>query len=291
MRVNRSGIQLVVGADGLIGRALADGLASKEYHVLETTRRVDYLSENRIFLDLCGNSPKWLPPCPIFAAYLCAGVSSLESCRTKPAHTALVNVHNTVQLATLLAARGTFIVYPSSNLVHDGCLPFRKIDDPVCPQSEYGRQKAEVEKKLLALGERASIVRMTKVIGKDTPLLKGWIQKLRKGKEIHPFSDMAMAPVPLHSVINVLIGVVELRLSGIVQISGERDITYEEAARYIAWRLGVDANLVQPVSSKERGLPREAVPSSTTLDMTRLQKELGIEIPGVWQTLDTVFEP
>jgi dTDP-4-dehydrorhamnose reductase len=201
----------------------------------------------------------------------------------------VVNVQNTVALAKTLAAQGTFVVFPSTNLVYDGTVPFRKADDLVCPRTEYGRQKAEAETQLLSLGDSVAIVRFTKIIGPEMPLFRGWMRALRNGEAIHPFSDMVLAPVPLAFAVEVLRRVGSMRLPGILQVSGEKDITYEQVARYIAQRLGVDSDRVQPLSWRETGLHPEAVPKHTTLDTTRLRVECGMEPPDVWSAVEMVF--
>jgi hypothetical protein len=47
-----------------------------------------------------------------------------------------------------------------TNLVFDGSVPCRNAHDAACPVTEYGRQKAEAEKQLLALGNMAAVVRV-----------------------------------------------------------------------------------------------------------------------------------
>ena len=281
-------VSLVIGADGLMGRALVNYLTHIGKTVLETTRRLDTISERRVFLDLTKDVSDWHPPCQVSVAYLCAAVTLLERCRKEPAQSAMVNVHNTIALAKTLVASGTFVVFPSTNLVYDGSIPFRKADDPVCPLTEYGWQKSEAEKLLLALGDLISVVRFTKVIGPNMPLFKGWIQTLRNNEVIHPFSDMVMAPVPLPFAVDVFRRVAEARLPGIVQVSGERDVTYKQVAYHIAPCISARLDLVQPLRSEEAGLQFEAIPTYTTLDMTRLHTEFGIEPPDVWLAIDSV---
>ena len=288
--MERREVSLVVGADGALGRALADRLRRDGERVLETTRRPGTVSEGRILLDLASDVSGWLPPCQVSVAYLCAAVTSLERCRKEPAMSAAINVHSVVALARNLVAGGTFIIFPSTNLVYDGSLPFRQADDPMCPLTEYGRQKAEAERQLLGLGHLTSIVRFTKILGPDVHLFKGWLKALRMGEIIHPFSDMVLSPVSLPFAVGVLRRIAEARLPGIVQVSGAEDVTYEQVAKHIARYIEASPDLVQSRKAKEAGLQLEAIPSHTTLDMTRLRLEFGIEPPSVWSAVDSVFD-
>jgi len=284
-----SGVSLVIGADGLIGRALVEHLEHVGTPVIETTRRKGELSERKLFLDLAEDISDWYPPSQVSTAYLYAAGSSLRRCRAEPAQTARVNVENTVALAKKLVSNGTFVIFPSTNLVFDGTVPYRNADAPLCPITEYGRQKALAERELLALGNLVSVVRMTKVLEQQIPLFKGWMQSFENCQLIHPFSDMVVAPVSLGLAIRVFDGVASARLPGLLQVSGQQDVTYAQIGRHIAKKMGVDCTLVEAKSWRESGLDLEAVPNHTTLDTSRLRAELGIELMDVWTTIDTML--
>jgi len=282
-------IILVVGADGMIGRVLADHLTCAGIKVWETTHLPDTLSDRRVFLDMTRDVSGWEPPEPITAAVICAAMTSLERCQSHPEESHRFNVRNTLVVAEKLIADGVFLVFLSTSQVYDGSVAFRKANDAICPQTEYGRQKAEVEKRLLALGNLTSVIRFTKIIGPDNSLFNKWIQALQNRQPIHPFSDAVMSPLPLPFAVAVLDRVVKARLPGILQVSGKQDTTYEKVARYIAQRIGASQDLVQPSLSVESGLPRAFFPAHTTLDISRLRAELGLTPPDVWSTLNMML--
>ena len=80
----------------------------------------------------------------------------------------------------------------------------------------------------------------------------------------------------------------ELRLTGIVQVSGEKDVSYEQAGTYLAQRVGAKPSLVRGVTSREAGFQFESLPSHTTLDTIRLSRDCGMKPPGIWPTLDSI---
>lgn len=285
MHSTAAGISLIVGADAQIGRALCETLAADGVTAIGTSRRVP-LAPGRVLLDLAAGPQTWVLPESISAAYLCAGVTLLDECRRDPLGTRQVNVAGTVELAGRLVAAGAFVVFPSSNLVYDGSKSFRSTGDPPCPSTEYGRQKAEAERQLLALGERVAVVRLSKILSPKTPLLTQWRAALEQGRAIQPFSDMVAAPLPMPFVAQSLIRIADLRRPGIFQLSGDRDISYAQIARYLATRLGRNSELIQPVEVGRTSSLVEALPAHTTLDMTRAQRELGLAPPSVWQAID-----
>ena len=165
------------------------------------------------------------------------------------------------------------MVFPSTNLVFDGCEAFRRSDEPVSPRAEYGRQKAAAERGLLGLApEQAAIVRLTKVLDPEDPLLNGWIAALRRGEPVHPFRDKVMAPVSLSSTVKVLLGVAQARLRGISQYSAARDISYVDAALALCRELGIPTPLIEPLDSASAGLRRSSyldTPRSAWINLPR----------------------
>ena len=278
-------ISLIVGADSTIGHALACELSQSGHTVVGTTRRKGDAS--RHFLDLSQKITDWEIPGPVTTAYFCAAVTSLQACREAPEHSAKVNVHNTVALAKRLIDQNAHVVFLSTNLVYNGDAPFVRPDTPVCPQTEYGKQKAEAETLLLSLGSSVSILRLTKVVHPELPLLTTWTHSLNNLEIIHPFSDFVMAPVSLPLAVKAIQALGLVKLPGIMHLSASRDITYEQVGVYLAKRLGVNQDLVQPVRAREVLTDLEAIPSNTTLDTRRLEDTLGFTAPDPWAAIDT----
>jgi len=264
---------LIVGADGGIGSALAQRLPD----ATRTTRRA--ASGNALSLDLAADPEAWQLPDSVSAAFLTAARCSIDDCRSYPVETRLVNVERTVRLAEELTARGTFVVLLSTNQVFDGSVPFRKAGDVTCPITEYGRQKADVERAILGLG--GAVVRLTKVFAGIPPLLRTWAESIRDGRAIEPFADMVFSPVPMATVVEALVACGERREPGIVQVSGDCDISYAEAAMRLASRLGASSGLVRPASAAARGIDPASIPRHTTLDTPIA--------PAVSATLDGLF--
>lgn len=283
------GTALVAGAGGRIGRALVQKLCGTGTAVT-VTRQHPTDTPGALALDLAGDTAGWPTLPPVQVAYLCAAVSSLAACKTAPAVTAQVNVHGTVALAEVLVRQGTFVVFLSTDLVYDGTRPCRRSEEPVCPQTEYGRQKADAEARLATLGDAVAVVRLAKVLEPTVELLRGWIDALRRREAVRPFSDVALAPIPLALAVDALTGVGRRRLPGIVQVSGAEDVTYADVAHCLAYRLRASHDLVRPMRSCDAGIPLEAAPVYATLDTSRLQEELNLRPPSVWTALDALLD-
>ena len=282
-------VYLVIGADGQVGSALVRRLRNAGESVFATTRRPGNVNNNCAYLDLLEPPDDWKCPCPASVAIVCAGITKAQACKDNPLSTGKVNVQGISDLVGNLVAAGAFVIFLSTNQVFDGVTRFQLPESPLAPMTEYGRQKSEVERRLAQCGDSVAIVRFAKILGPDASLIPGWVQSLRSGKPIHPFSDMTMAPIPLSCAVTALALIAQLRLPGIMQLSGQEDISYAEAAWLGAKVLSVDPRLVEPVKAAERGSYIEPIPAHTTLNIDRLKALLGVVPPAVQWTVETAF--
>lgn len=277
---------LVIGTDGMIGSSLMAYLRSTGEFALGSALFPND-NDSRIFpLDLTSDLSMWKPPDDLSFACFCAAMPAIEYCEQNKEETERINVHGTCKLVEKLSGNNVFTVFPSTNLVFDGALPYAKASDPVNPTTEYGKQKVKAENKMLSFGGYTSIVRFTKILGNSANLFLDWISKLKQGEMIKPFSDMVMSPIPLPFAVKVLVLVAQQRLSGILQVSGKEDIKYSDIAFYIADKIGAASNLVKPILSRGTKNYFGSIPKHTTLDTSRLESELGMTPPSVWETID-----
>ncbi len=287
---NKPAINLIVGADSLIGSGLLRDYLSTDNLTIGTSRRSISKRDKRVPLDLNSNISEWRPPGPVKTAYICAGVTSLTACNSDPNATARVNVSAVSELVRKLVDQGAFVVYISTNQVFDGTLPYCMPDMPFSPVTEYGRQKAETELNIRDLGDSVSIVRFTKILGPDYPLFSSWANALRAGKSVQPYSNMYMAPVPLAYAISALRIVGDKRISGTTQISGQTDISYAEAACIGSNVLKTDINLIKPVKVPRSGFSEAVLPFTTTLNTDRAISLFGAEPPDTIETVRAAFQ-
>jgi dTDP-4-dehydrorhamnose reductase len=285
---------LVVGGNSEIGAAVVRRLRHQRQPVLASTRR-QIVEEPALthFLDLAAEPATWHLPRGIAAACLCAAVARLGDCASDPARSRRINVDATVALADRLLAAGGYVLFLSSNQVFDGSRPFVSAAAERCPISEYGRQKAAAEAMLakrMAAGAQVGILRLGKVIPPGMPLLAGWHEALAAGNPVNAFFDMRMAPTPVATVATAAGALMGARLPGIYQLTGPCDVTYLEAARHIARRLGRDEALVTATGASSIGLPPGSTPANTTLDSGALNDLFGIAAPDALQVVETGLE-
>src|SRR5215212_8852662 len=156
-----TGSLLLVGADSEIAAVTARHLGALGVPVLATTRRPERVAADRLYLDLAQPLNGWMPPANVEAACIFAAVARLQTCDSDPAGSSYVHVGQTVALTETLLRQGIPVLFLSSNQVFDGSFPCVPANAPLCPVSEYGRQKARTEQALaqrIAAGAPISIL-------------------------------------------------------------------------------------------------------------------------------------
>jgi len=239
---------LVVGAESTIGSALRAIWSSRGADVFMTTRRADRAtSPDRIYFDAERLTKFSLPVVPK-AAFFCIGQSNFVECERNPQAAYNVNVNGVTTVAKTLLDAGSFVVFLSSSAVFDGDTPWPKESAPLSPTTEYGRQKAEAERRLLELDNgkgNVAIVRLTKVLGPESPIVQRFLRHLRNRETFEAFSNLYLSPISLRYVIESLCAIAERRASGVFHLSGDMELSYAEFARRLARELDVPDDAVK----------------------------------------------
>lgn len=278
------GSVLVAGGDGLIGAALVHRLGRDGARVLSTSRRA--ASPNTFHVDL--TAPNAWPALPkVDAAVLCAGYTSISACAENPGATAAVNVAGLCVLAERLAAQADMVLLLSSNQVFDGSVGRRGRADGYCPVCQYGRQKAAAEAHVLGL-KGGAVLRLTKVLTPDLPLLAGWRADLAAGHPVTPFDNFPLAPVTLGFAVDTIIDVLSGGEPGVYQASGADDLSYVDLARALAGHLGADPGLITPSEAVPAPLGFERLPRFSTLEMGLEVARFGRAAPASDSVLEEV---
>lgn len=281
---------LIVGANSEIGSATARLIEARGGNVWSTTRRPSR-NPREVKLDFDEPIEGFQVPDGVESACIFVAIARLAACAADPKASAFVNVTQTLALVDRLAAKGIYTLFLSTNQVFDGESAHVSVDAPVSPRSEYGWQKAETERLLrarMAAGASIGILRLGKVVFPGMALLSNWKERLSAGLAVHPFSDMSMAPIPIDVVALAIARMMQDRLPITAQLSGPRDITYAEAAGFLARQVGADPRLVMPVSAREAGMPTGATPRHTTLDSTYLISKYGLMVPGAFEVIGSL---
>ncbi len=276
---------LIIGADGQVGSVASRDLAERGCKVIGTTRRAAAATEDCLFLDLTLPLQEWPKLPPVDAAVICAAMTRINECEDDPDGTAVVNLHAPVALARELCERGVFVLFLSTTGVFDFTRPYRRHDEAPSPVSAYGRQKAEAERRILALDGRTAVLRLTKIMGPDMLLLRIWTADLAAGREITAYEDTFIAPITAAFAVRMIYGIVGATAEGVFHASGDEDRPYTALAAEMARAMGANVSLVKTVEEGLPHYPTANAPRYTTLDMSREEEMFGIPAPSSLATM------
>jgi dTDP-4-dehydrorhamnose reductase len=256
---------IIIGGTSTIGKSLKRNFAKLDQETYYTIRQLSEEGSTLLHLDLNDLSTLRNIDRNFGTAIVCAGITDTRQCRSKWNKTYQINVVATFELVKSLVKSGNHVIYYSTNMVFDG-------HKPSCPKYEshsaktaYGKQKTEIEKMLLGIGDSICIVRLTKVISKELKLFQKWISSLKQGKEIHSFSDWKFAPVSVDIVCSYTQHLANSKATGIYQLSPTEDISYSDSAIRLADYCNFDPALVSISSVNESEFSPEWNPTYTTL--------------------------
>jgi len=232
----------IVGSTGLIGRAVHRNLLKRSCDVVGTSRAQS--GDVQLHLELTDPDTWATLPSTARAVLVCAGVSDVRECREHPTSTRAMNVAAVTEFAKFAADRGAAPVVLSTSYVFDGSRPDFSTADRVCPISEYGRQKAEMERALMSSAPESCLVRLTKVFGGTNKLLSCWRRELLEGRAISAASDARVSPLTADFVASALADMLLNPRAGVWHLSASDDISWFEIAERLVTRCGCDKDKV-----------------------------------------------
>lgn len=245
-------MRLIVGGDSKIGQSLTEFWRTARIRHHASTCRLSEVRDNRPYINLEELATQKFDVTYESVVY-CAGVTSLSECRVNPYGTRRINVDGIAVLSEYFNKTATYQLYLSSSKVFDGTKPFWKIEDMVCPVTEYGRQKVETEKSILGF-KHTSVLRMSKILFPGMALLQKWKDELVSGRPIHPYDNVNIAPLSPIEVVKKIDQLMRKKIIGLHHLSGKIDRTYTNLALEYAAKLDIDLTLVQPVSYTQKEL-------------------------------------
>lgn len=279
---------LVTGASGLLGSNLV--LQAREEHEVVAASyrgRVRLTGVTAHTADLTDPeaarrlvetaAPDWIVHC--------AAATDLDACQGHPEWAFRVNRDAAGHLA--LAAAGAAFVYISTDCVFDGASGGYREEAETAPISVYGDSKLAGERAVLHAQPRALIIR-TNIYGWNAQpkqsLAEWFLTRTEAGLRSPGWSDVSSTPILVNDLGEIVLSLLVAGKTGIYHIGGRTCLTKLEFGRRLVATFGLDPLQIESSHLDDAGL---AAPRGRNLclDGARIERELGIQLPGVTQGL------
>ena len=253
---------LITGANGLLGQALVHCLGqNREYDVLATAR-----DDTPRFEDgSCGYAPLDVTQpddvARIFEDFTpnvvvnCAAMSDVAACDERRSEAWAVNARAVKRLAKHCRTTGARLVQVSTDFVFNGKRgPYDETARPD-PVNYYGRTKLAAENAVREAGRANwAIVRTVLLYGTGQNLSRSnlvlWVaDELSKGESLHIVDDQHRTPTHVDDLAAGIERLLHHEETGIYHVSGADLVSVYELACAVATEFGLDASLIEPVSS------------------------------------------
>jgi dTDP-4-dehydrorhamnose reductase len=181
-----------------------------------------------------------------------------------------VNVAGAEHVARVAAAVGARLVHLSSDVVFDGRKGTPYVEaDRLSPVNEYGRTKAEGERRVAAAHPGALIVRTSLIVAGERPS-KHELAAKRPGRW---FTNEIRSPVQVTDLAYALLELTEVDVTGPLHVAGADGVSRAELAELVAGH---------PVETAEAPLDR---PLDCRLDSSRAQALIRTRLRGIREVL------
>ncbi|MEL6795615.1 MAG: dTDP-4-dehydrorhamnose reductase [Planctomycetota bacterium] len=267
-----AGPVLVIGGDGMLGRAVCAALQGAGVSFARpTVEQLDLTSRGSIGGAVAAGPWKTVINC---AAY--TDVDGAES-DEKSAHA--VNANGPAMLAEACAESGARLVHISTDYVFSGKAdrPY-KVDDPVMPSSVYGKTKLAGEEAVVQASRRNIVVRTSWLYA---PWAKSFVRTMamltRDKDSLKVVDDQRGTPTSAEHLAGVIVSLLRGDARGVFHGTDGGECTWFEYACAIRDGLGHACD-VQPCRTDE--FPRPAPrPAYSVLDVSGTEEVVG-PMPG-----------
>jgi dTDP-4-dehydrorhamnose reductase len=285
---------LITGASGLLG--LNTALEAARHHTVfgqVNSRRLNTNLFEVIQADLLapGSLPRLLDQTRPDWVIHCAALANIDACERDPQQAQQLNSEIPRQLARHVARSGARLLHVSTDAVFDGLHGNYTEQDTPNPLSVYARSKLMGETGVAEEDPQAVIARVNlfgwSASGKRS-LAEFFFNRLNASQTCMGFTDVFFCPMLSNDLGQVLLNMLDSKLSGLYHAAGSACTSKYEFGVRIARIFGFDENLIVPSSVNDSGLPAARSPK-LTLDTSKLAAALGEPLPEYSAGLQKFF--
>jgi dTDP-4-dehydrorhamnose reductase len=270
-------VAVVLGARGLVGRALPPALERGGWQVAAAAARADcdITDASEVRALLARTRPD--------AVFNAAAYTDVDGAEREPERAHAVNAAGAEIVAAAAAEVGAAVVHYSTDFVFDGTRAglYEERDAP-SPQGRYAESKVAGDRLVAAANARHFVLRVGCVYGAGGRNFPSTIvRRLRAGETIRADRERLVSPTWAREIAAVSAAIAATSHHGLYHCTAQGETTWADFAGLAAELLGVPADRVQAVAYGDLALaarrPRRAI-----LD-NRALRALGLDTLSPWQ--------
>jgi dTDP-4-dehydrorhamnose reductase len=257
---------VVLGAQGTLGQALADGLPAAGWAVAASAARADCDIRDPAAVRALLERTR---PMVVFNA---AAYTDVDRAENEPDLAYAVNATAVEDLARATAAAGATLVHFSTDFVFDGERE-RSYDefDPPSPQGLYARSKVAGEVLAARATPRLFTLRVGCLYGRGGRNFPSTIvRRLRAGETVRADRERVGSPTWVREVVRVSAALARTEHFGLYHCTAQGETSWADFAHFAAGVLGLPEGRVDPLPTS--ALPMKAPrPRRSVLDNRMLR--------------------
>jgi dTDP-4-dehydrorhamnose reductase len=264
---------IITGGGGMLAQAFAKVFAQRERAATLLTRsECDIVNHRALERAFQQHRPT--------IVINCAAYTKVDQAEKEPALADAINGLGPSLLAVLCKRYGATLVHFSTDYVFDGTIqrPLRP-DDPVGPQSAYGKSKLLGEQAIQQTPPlRWLIVRTAWLYGTGGPnFVQTMVNVARLGKPLKVVNDQVGSPTYTMDLAQATLGLIDVGASGIWHVTNSEQTTWYDFAAAIFREFNLGPSLSSISSDEWKSTrPDSAIrPRYSVLDVEPVAKSLG----------------
>lgn len=228
----------------------------------------------------------------------CAAYTAVDKAETDPSTASRINKDAVKNLAQIASKTDATLIHVSTDYVFDGsaCIPYTE-DQPINPQSVYGRTKAEGERAALTYGKSVIIRTAWLYSTFGNNFVKTMLRLGSERQEIGIVFDQVGTPTYAEDLASAILSIAEHSEKngvnpGIYHFSNEGVCSWYD----LSWEIMNYARKnckVKPIETKDYPLPAKR-PSYSVFNKSKIKNTFHLEIPywkiSLYKCLDELLK-
>jgi len=232
---------------------------------------------------------KWRPDIIINTV----AIVNLKACEIDKNLANIVNVDYATKLAHIAKNNDSYYIHISTDHFYDDDKIRHSEENPRIYLNTYAKTKYLAECEVLRSNSESLVVR-TNIIGfrnSQNPSFFEWLlESLENGLEINLFTDYCTSPISVRELGEIILRIRDLKLCGVYNVGSSDVIDKHTFGIRTATRFGFSHAGIRKASISSiagSGIERAR---TLGLDVSKIESVLGIRMPTIENTLDTLYD-